>query len=400
MTVPDRWLIKPLAEVAQVVMGQSPDSKYYSEEEVGLPFLQGCAEFHGRHPKHAIYCSHSKKIGCTGSILLSVRAPVGRLNVANRDYVIGRGLASLNGTRVTQDFLEHFLVFQEPMFGLASQGSTFEAINSAELKQWQILHPKDKAEQAKIAEVLSTVDRAIEETEALIAKQQRIKTGLLQDLLTRGIDEHGNLRSEQTHKFKDSPLGRIPVEWDVATVDQIASVTTGDKDTQDADPSAEYPFFVRSQTIEKISSYSFDGEAVLTAGDGVGTGKVFHYLNGRFDFHQRVYCIHSFTDDMLGYYFFCHFQTHFMARVAQFSAKGSVDSVRRHMIAKMLVPKPGRDEQAQLVNILRSSATTIDDHTAALRKLRHLKTGLMQDLLTGDRRVTALLGSPKQAVGA
>ena len=59
-------------------------------------------------------------------------------------------------------------------------------------------------EQTKIAEILSTVDRAIEQTEALIAKQQRIKTGLMQDLLTRGIDEHGNLRSEQTHEFKDS----------------------------------------------------------------------------------------------------------------------------------------------------------------------------------------------------
>ena len=382
MTLPDGWLNKTLAGAAQVVMGQSPDSKYYSEEEVGLPFLQGCAEFQGRHPKHVIYCSHSKKIGCAGSILLSVRAPVGRLNVANRDYVIGRGLAALMGTRVTQEFLEHFLAFQEPRFRLASQGSTFEAINSSELNQWPILHPKDKAEQSKIAEVLSTVDRAIEETEALIAKQQRIKTGLMQDLLTRGIDEHGNLRSEKTHKFKDSPLGRIPVEWDIATVDQIASITTGDKDTQDADPSAEYPFFVRSQTVEKISSYSFDGEAVLTAGDGVGTGKVFHYFNGRFDFHQRVYCIHSFTEDILGYYFFCHFQMHFMARVAQFSAKGSVDSVRRHMIAKMLVPKPGYDEQAQFVNILRSSATTLDDHTAALQKLRHLRVGLMHNLLT------------------
>ena len=255
-------------------------------------------------------------------------------------------------------------------------------------------------EQAKIAEVLSTVDRAIEQTEALSAKHQRIKTGLLQDLLTRGIDEHGNLRSEQTHKFKDSPLGRIPVEWDVATVDQIASITTGDKDTQDANPSAKYPFFVRSQTVERISSYSFDGEAVLTAGDGVGTGKVFHYFNGRFDFHQRVYCIHSFTEDMLGYYFFCHFQTHFMARVAQFSAKGSVDSVRRHMIAKMLVPIPCRDEQAQVVNILRSSATTIDDHTAALQKFRYLRAGLMHDLLTGDRRVTALLRRSKRQLDA
>ena len=69
-------------------------------------------------------------------------------------------------------------------------------------------------QQHQIAEILSTLDEAIEQTESLIAKQQRIKTGLMQDLLTRGIDEHGNLRFEQTHQFKDSPLGRIPVEWE------------------------------------------------------------------------------------------------------------------------------------------------------------------------------------------
>lgn len=77
------------------------------------------------------------------------------------------------------------------------------------------------SEQAKIAEILSTVDQAIEQTEALIAKQQRIKTGLMQDLLTRGIDEHGQLRAEQTHAFKDSPLGQIPVEWEVTTVANV-----------------------------------------------------------------------------------------------------------------------------------------------------------------------------------
>ena len=84
-------------------------------------------------------------------------------------------------------------------------------------------------EQSKIAEVLSTVDRAIEQTEALIAKHQRIKTGLMQDLLTRGIDEHGNLRSEETHEFKDSPLGRIPVEWDIMALYEIVdeSITYG-----------------------------------------------------------------------------------------------------------------------------------------------------------------------------
>ncbi|MBK8196496.1 MAG: hypothetical protein IPK76_26100 [Lewinellaceae bacterium] len=76
----------------------------------------------------------------------------------------------------------------------------------------------------------------------------------------------------------------------------VASITTGDKNTQDRVADGVYPFFVRSQTVERINSYSFDGEAVLTAGDGVGTGKVFHYINGKFDFHQRVYKI---SDSMM-----------------------------------------------------------------------------------------------------
>ena len=90
-----------------------------------------------------------------------------------------------------------------------------------------------KPEQTKIAAVLFTLDRAIEQTEALIAKQQRIKTGLMQDLLTRGIDEHGNLRSEKTHEFKDSPLGRIPVKWEVRRLATVATVKYGISDAID-----------------------------------------------------------------------------------------------------------------------------------------------------------------------
>jgi type I restriction enzyme S subunit len=105
----------------------------------------------------------------------------------------------------------------------------------------QLFLPESKTEQVKIAEVLSTLDRAIKQTEALIAKQQRIKTGLMQDLLTKGVDEHGNIRSEATHTFKDSPLGRIPVEWGISTLDnQCVRVTDGThqqvKTTEDGVP--------------------------------------------------------------------------------------------------------------------------------------------------------------------
>ena len=410
MTVPDRWLIKPLAEVAQVVMGQSPDSKYYSEEEVGLPFLQGCAEFQGRHPKHAIYCSHSKKIGCAGSILLSVRAPVGRLNVANRDYVIGRGLASLNGTRVTQDFLEHFLVFQEPMFGLASQGSTFEAINSSELKRWPILHPKDKAEQAKIAEVLSTVDRAIEETEALIAKQQRIKTGLMHDLLTRGIDEHGNLRSEQTHEFKDSPLGRIPVEWESASL--AAFVPSAEYGISTSLGETGYPVLRMNNLLDgeaELSDLKFtdvpvpkhlwlrDGDVLFNrtnSWEHVGRTGIWRGQMESATFASYLVRLNPHPDKLLPEMLNCWLNWERIQIAMRRQATPAVQQVNINPTNLRSIPAAfprNLDEQTAITVRISAVREVLNAYREQLQKLKSIRAGLMQDLLTGDRRVTALL---------
>lgn len=208
----------------------------------------------------------------------------------------------------------------------------------------------NKKEQIKIGKILSIADSVIEKTETLITKQQRIRLGIMWDLFTCGIDKHGNLRSERTHKFKDSPLGRIPKEWDVVNVENIATITTGDKDTQDAEEFGAYPFFVRSQKIERISTYSLNGESVLTAGDGVGVGKVFHYHNGPFGFHQRVYCIHSFASDMVGYFFFQYFRLHM-------------------------------SEQIQSSEILKKAESTEILYESMLTKFRSLKSALMQVLL-------------------
>ena len=421
MTVPDRWLIKPLAEVAQVVMGQSPDSKYYSEEEVGLPFLQGCAEFQGRHPKHAIYCSHSKKIGCAGSILLSVRAPVGRLNVANRDYVIGRGLASLNGTRVTQDFLEHFLVFQEPMFGLASQGSTFEAINSSELKQWPILYPKDKAEQTKIAEVLSTVDRAIEQTEALIAKQQRIKTGLMQDLLTRGIDEHGNLRSEQTHEFKDSPLGRIPVEWELRSLGQCVradapicyGILMPGQGVDNGVPVIKVKDIVGGRIVQDnllLTDRRIDrqyrrsrlrsGDLVITIRGTTGRLAVVPPELDGANITQDTARVRLSDDHSARFCFYCLQSESAQAQIALHTIGQAVKGINIGDVKRLLLTMPSLHEQERLADRFEGLEKTTYATSRALAKLKSTKAGLMKDLLMGNRRVAALLGSPEQVVGA
>ncbi|MEN6488336.1 MAG: restriction endonuclease subunit S, partial [Smithella sp.] len=107
--------------------------------------------------------------------------------------------------------------------------------------------------------------------------------------------------------YKQTEVGIIPEEWDVDAIVNLASITTGDKNTQDRIPDGAYPFFVRSLNVERINSFSYDGEAVLTAGDGVGTGKIYHYIKGKFDFHQRVYKISDFDERLDGYFFYLYF---------------------------------------------------------------------------------------------
>ena len=255
-------------------------------------------------------------------------------------------------------------------------GQAQPKLNKSALESIRILLPP-LPEQQKIAEILTTVDDKIDIINIQIIQIQELKKGLMQQLLTRGIGHT---------KFKDSVLGEIPESWEVINLDEIAKVTTGNKDTQNKVEDGLYPFFVRSQTIEKINSYSFDGESVLTAGDGVGVGKVFHYINGKFDYHQRVYNIYGFND-IAGQYFFNYFKKNFIHQVNKYNAKGSVDSVRMEMITKMKILLPPLPEQHTIASIFIYIDEKLDILETKRKTYIDLKKGLMQQLLTGKIRV-------------
>jgi type I restriction enzyme S subunit len=233
-------------------------------------------------------------------------------------------------------------------------------------------------EQKKIASILTSVDEVIENTQKQIDKLQDLKKATMNELLTKGIGHT---------EFKDSELGRIPKSWEVSLIGEVCEVGTGKKDTQNKMKYGKYPFFVRSQTIERIDSYSFDGEAILTAGDGVGTGKVFHYVNGRFDFHQRVYKLSHFRGGALGKFLYYCFSSRFLKQVQQFSARGSVESVRMEMITGMAIPLPSLQEQSKIVDCISAIETNISIGKQKLSQTQSLKKSLMQDLLTGKVRV-------------
>lgn len=182
--------------------------------------------------------------------------------------------------------------------------------------------------------------------------------------------------------YKNSDIGTIPEDWEVDYIKNLAIIKTGSKNTQDRIVNGLYPFFVRSQTIERINTYSFDGEAVLTAGDGVGVGKVIHYVHGKFDCHQRVYRITEFSNVINGYFFFLYFSNNFLSRIMQMTAKSSVDSVRMEMIANMQIPiPPSIREQTAIATALSDTDALITSLEKLIEKKRAIKHGAMQQLL-------------------
>lgn len=196
--------------------------------------------------------------------------------------------------------------------------------------------------------------------------------------------------------YKETEIGLLPSDWTVEPIEEFALITTGGRNTQDRVDDGAYPFFVRSQKIERINTYSFDGEAVLTAGDGVGTGKIFHYIKGKCDIHQRVYRISDFRDDVSGYYFYLFFSSNFYNRIMQMTAKSSVDSVRREMIARMLIALPPKPEQEAIAEALSDADALIESLEALIAKKRAIKQGVMQDLLSGRKRLPGFSGERKE----
>jgi len=193
-------------------------------------------------------------------------------------------------------------------------------------------------------------------------------------------------------RFKNAE-GAEFTSWVTSFIGDECKITTGNKDTQNKIDGGKYPFFVRSQTVERINTYSKDCEAILTSGDGVGVGKNYHYINGKFDFHQRVYCLYDFSNQLLGKYLYIYFSNYFFDRVKRLSAKNSVDSVRMDMISKMEIKLPSLVEQTKIASFLSAVDEKISQLTQKHELLSQYKQGMMQKLFSQQIRFKADDGS-------
>ncbi len=149
----------------------------------------------------------------------------------------------------------------------------------------------------------------------------------------------------------------------------VAEISTGLSNTNDAIENGIYPFYVRSQEPLKKNDYEYDEEAVITAGDGVGVGKVFHYINGKYALHQRAYRIHITFDELSGKYLYYYFISKFPEYIKSQLFQGSVPSIRRPMLNKFKIPVPPMPVQREIVHIL----DNFTDYIACLEKELELR---------------------------
>jgi type I restriction enzyme, S subunit len=248
-------------------------------------------------------------------------------------------------------------------------GSTRTRIPRSELGKIEIELPSLE-EQRLIADALADADNLAAQLERLIAKKQAIKHGIMQQLLA------GNTR-----------LPGFTSQWNEVRLGDVAQIKTGSRNNQDRDVRGRYPFYVRSATVERIDSYSYDCEAILVPGEG-GIGSIFHYANGKFEVHQRVYKISHFDTRVVGKFAFYYLMQFFGRHAMENSVKATVDSLRLPTFANFRLRVPSEvEEQRGIVGVLTEADAELNALRCRLAKAKAITQGMMQEFFTGRTRL-------------
>lgn len=354
--IPEEWEIKKLMEIAPLQRGFDLPISNIRKGKYPVVFSNGICAYHNKY-----------KVKGPGVI-------TGRSGTIGKIHYVQNNYWPHNTTLWVTNFFGNdskfvYYLFHMIKWNLFNSGSGVPTLNRNDVLNEKYIIPP-LPEQKNIVESLSNIDELIFSLEKLVKKKKAIKQGAMQELLT------GKKR-----------LPGFTGNWKMKKLGEISNIKTGDKNNEQKSSNGKYPFFVRSQKVERIDTYSFDGEAILIPGEG-NIGEIFHYINGKFDYHQRVYKISNFPKNISGKYIFYQMKYSFGKYALKNTVKATVDSLRLSTFINysMSFP-PTYFEQKAIANILSDMDNEINALEKKLEKYRQIKQGMMEQLLSGKIRL-------------
>ena len=339
------WISFKLSEVADVRDGTHDSPKYI---EKGFPLItsknllqNGNINFDNvNYISEKDYMKINKRSEVSnGDILFGMIGTIGNpvLVKSNKKFAIKNVALIKEEKNLKNSYLIHYLNSNKisKQFYKYHAGGTQKFIALGLIRNL-IINTPNINEQKKIADFLSAIDKKIKLMEKKYHHYNHFKKYLLQNFFNDNYSCNG---------FK-----KLFGESELIKLGELANIQTGNKDLKDKKEDGKYPFFVRSEKIERIDSYSFDGEAILIPGDGK-IGEIYHYINGKFDYHQRVYKISNF-ENVMGKYLYYYLEENFLREAKRNTAKATVDSLRLSTITNMKIKLPDITVQNKIVDIL------------------------------------------------
>lgn len=286
------------------------------------------------------------------------------------------------------------------------EGSGLKHLQKNDLKEWMVSFPEDAEEQKQIAAIFSKADELIEATQTLIDKQKKVKTGLMQTLLTCGIDDKGVIRAPKTHKFKDSELGPIPEEWQCVELGRLSNMCLG-KMLDSKKNKGKNKFYLRNENVQwqyfdmldldqmpfeghEIERYSIrKGDVVMCEGGEPGRCAVWDADNVEMYFQKalhRIRCKKALYNHFLVYEFMYLNMNNVLS---DYFTGTTIMHLTGMSLDKFLIKIPSLPEQDRIVSVLQQQDQIIKDLENEKQKYIDIKKGLMADLLTGKVKVSS-----------
>ncbi|WP_322910728.1 restriction endonuclease subunit S [Mycoplasmopsis felis] len=305
------------------------------------------------------------------NILFSNVATIGNVSINKVDLSTKQGIVGMIiKKKFNLEFIYYLLKsenFQSKVAEKITVG-TIPTVAIFNLKKIELFFSKNIYEQEKIGKLLENIDNLISLEEIKFNKLKQLKETLLQKMFPEYNSKYPRIR------FKG-----FEGEWKEEKLEYIAKVTNGKSNTSDNNKWGQYNLYIRSEEIYKSNKYIFDVEGVITVGDG-NIGKIFHYVNGKFDLHQRCYLIYEFQN-IWPKYFYYYFSQNFYKRAILMSYTATVNSIRMNTITDMDIMFPKElIEQQKIGDFFSKIDTLLDLYNSKLNKLKQIKEALLQKM--------------------